>query len=121
MNRIQISQNFSLHEFQCTGYGQAHDHVMLDSELLQKLQQLRTEINRPIIVNSGFRCPQRNAQVGASPTSQHTLGKAADIRVPGMTPNAVAQVAERIGFGGIGIYRTFVHLDTRVGRARWRG
>ena len=121
MNRIKVSTNFSLHEFQCTGAGQVHNHVMLDENLLQKLQQLRTAIGRPIIINSAFRCPQRNAQVGGSPNSQHMLGTAVDIRVNGMTPRQVAAEAEKIGFGGIGIYNTFTHLDTRAGRARWNG
>ena len=122
MNRIKVSPNFSLHEFQCTGAGQVHNHVMLDSKLLAKLQQLRTAIGRPIIINSAFRCPQRNAQVGGSPRSQHMLGTAADIRVNGMTPVQVAAAAEKIGFQGIGTYRTFTHVDTRTGpRARWNG
>ena len=121
MNKIQIAKNFSLHEFQCTGSGHAHNHVMLDEVLLAKLQQLRYAINKPIIINSAFRCPQRNTAVGGSPKSQHLLGKAVDIRVNGMTPRQVAAAAEKIGFGGIGIYNTFTHLDTRAGRVRWNG
>lgn len=121
MNRIQITKNFSLHEFQCTGSGQVHDHVMLDEVLLAKLQQLRDAINRPIIINSAFRCPVRNREVGGAAQSQHLYGTAVDIRVNGMTPRQVAADAEKIGFGGIGTYNTFVHLDTRAGKARWNG
>lgn len=120
MNRIKVSTNFSLHEFQCTGSGQVHDHVMLCEDLLDRLQKLRTAIGRPIIINSGFRCPIRNTQVGGSPTSQHLQGRAVDIRVNGITPVQIAAAAEGVGFKGIGTYNTFVHLDTRVGpRARW--
>ena len=122
MNRIRVATNFMLNEFQCTGSGQVHDHVMLCEDLLGRLQKLRTAIGRPIIINSAFRCPERNRQVGGSPNSQHMLGKAVDIRVNGMTPAQVAAEAEKIGFKGIGIYRNFVHLDTRTGaNSRWNG
>ena len=47
--------------------------------------------NKPIMVNSGFRSLQVNAAVGSKPTSQHCLGCAADIRVPGMTPDEVVK------------------------------
>ena len=43
------------------------------------------------MVNSGFRSLQVNAAVGSKPTSQHCLGCAADIRVPGMTPDEVVR------------------------------
>ena len=43
------------------------------------------------MVNSGYRSPQVNLAVGSKPTSQHCLGCAADIRVPGMTPDEVVQ------------------------------
>lgn len=121
MNKIKVSENFSLHEFQCTGAGQIHDHVMLDEKLLELLQKLRTRINKPITINSGYRCPSRNAAVAGSPTSQHLYGKAADIAVPGMSPNAVAAAAEQVGFTGIGTYNTFTHVDVRPAPARWRG
>ena len=123
MNRIKVSTNFSLHEFQCTGSGASHNHVVLDSKLLAALQQLRTAIGRPIIINSGYRCPQRNSAVGGSPTSRHMQGRAVDIRVTGMTPRQVAAAAEKIpAFRGIGTYSTFTHLDTRPeAPARWNG
>lgn len=119
MNRIKISKNFSLHEFECTH--PQHQHVQLDEVLLEKLQKLRDALGKPIIINSAYRCSLRNSQVGGSPNSQHLLGKAVDIRVNGMSPVQVAAVAERIGFGGIGIYSNFVHVDTRIGKARWNG
>jgi hypothetical protein len=46
---------------------------------------------KPIMVNSAFRSAQVNQAVGSAPTSQHRLGCAADLRVPGMTPNEVVQ------------------------------
>jgi hypothetical protein len=46
---------------------------------------------KPIMVNSAFRSKQVNDAVGSKDTSQHRLGCAADIRVPGMTPDEVVK------------------------------
>ena len=46
---------------------------------------------RPIIINSGFRSKQVNDAVGSKDTSQHRLGCAVDIRVPGLTPDQVVR------------------------------
>ena len=58
---------------------------------------------------------------GGGTPSQHVLGTATDIKVNGFTTDALAAICERVGFDGIGIYRTFVHVDSRGSRARWRG
>jgi len=55
------------------------------------LEQVRSLINKPIIVNSAFRSKPVNDAVGSKDTSQHRIGCAADIRVPGMTPKQVVQ------------------------------
>lgn len=55
------------------------------------LEQVRSLINKPIIVNSAFRSKAVNDAVGSKDTSQHRIGCAADIRVPGMTPKQVVQ------------------------------
>lgn len=43
------------------------------------LQPIRDKINKPIYINSGFRCLELNKAVGGVPSSQHRLGEAADI------------------------------------------
>lgn len=93
----------------------------MDSTLLNKLQILRDEIGKPIIINSGYRTKEYNKKIGGSPKSQHMLGKAADIKVNGMAPEALAKKAEIAGFNGIGIYKTFIHVDVRAKKTRWRG
>lgn len=118
MNNVQVSKNFKLREFQCKD---GNYEVRLDSQLLEKLQALRDRIDRPIIINSGYRTKSYNKLVGGSPNSQHLLGRAADISVATMNPREIAIIAEEIGFGGIGVYNTFVHVDVRNGRARWNG
>ena len=55
------------------------------------LEQVRALLSKPILVNSAFRSKQVNDAVGSRDTSQHRLGCAADIRVPGMSPKQVVQ------------------------------
>lgn len=118
MNNIQVSKNFKLREFQCKDGSQL---VKVDSQLLNKLQQLRDLIKKPIIITSGYRAPAYNKRVGGASGSQHLLGKAADIKVSGISQNQLAKLAEQVGFNGIGIYKTFVHVDVRFRKARWNG
>jgi zinc D-Ala-D-Ala carboxypeptidase len=49
------------------------------------LEPLRSYIGRPIIISSGYRCPEVNKRVGGQPKSQHLKGQAADIHALGMS------------------------------------
>jgi len=46
---------------------------------------------KPIMINSAYRGPEVNAHVGGSKNSQHMVGCAADIKVPGMTPDQICK------------------------------
>ena len=60
--------------------------------LAELLEQVKVAIGgKPVMVNSAFRSKQVNDAVGSKDTSQHRLGCAADIRVPGVTPNDVVK------------------------------
>lgn len=50
--------------------------------LAEMLERIRSTVNAPIIVSSGYRCPQLNALVGGATTSDHPQGHAADIIAP---------------------------------------
>jgi len=116
MNNIKIAENFYLREFECRD---GSHQVMLHSELLRRLQQLRTLLDRPVIITSGYRNPEHNRRVGGAPHSYHLRGMAADITVQGIEPQVLAEAAEKCGFRGIGIYEAFLHVDTRAQAARW--
>ena len=118
INDIQISENFKLSEFQCKGGTQ---EVKVDPYLVVLLQALRKRVGRPITINSGYRTPEHNRRVGGAANSQHLLGTAVDIVINGLTPQEVADEGEKIGFTGIGVYRTFTHLDVRPNKTKWRG
>ena len=60
--------------------------------LAELLEQVKVAIGgKPVMVNSAFRSKQVNDAVGSKDTSQHRLGCAADIRVPGVTPDQVVK------------------------------
>jgi uncharacterized protein YcbK (DUF882 family) len=93
-------------------------------DLLYVIQRYAEELTgtaAPIDILSGYRTVDHNAHVeGAAFNSRHLYGEAADIRIPGMTPGAVAQLALDLGLGGVGQYNKFTHVD--VGRVRtWSG
>lgn len=110
--------NFKVKEFACKD---GSDLVKVDDELVEKLQIMRSYFGSPITINSGYRTKAHNTKVGGSPNSQHLLGKAADIVVKGRTPKIVGEFAKKIGFTGVGIYKDFVHVDTRPTPSYWNG
>ncbi len=107
---LWVVPNFLLKEFECKDGSR---QVVLHGELLRRLQLLREALGRPVIINSGYRNPAHNKAVGGSPNSYHLRGMAADIRVPGVSPQALAKAARKVGFNGIIAYATFVHVDVR--------
>jgi zinc D-Ala-D-Ala carboxypeptidase len=92
-----MTPHFTLAELTYTDHRQ-FDNTPNEKELanLQRLalflEKIRDALGgRPIIVNSGFRSKQVNDAVGSKDTSQHRLGCAVDIRVPGLTPDEVVR------------------------------
>lgn len=123
---MQLTINFSKKEFDSKDGAEMPSNVLPNvRELAQNLQKLRDYLGKSITINSGYRSPKHNLKVGGSPSSQHLLGKAADIVVQGMSPIEIAQIIENLikkgvlKEGGIGIYDTFVHYDIRGKKARW--
>jgi Peptidase M15./Putative peptidoglycan binding domain. len=118
LEKLDKVKHFKLKEFACKHCGE----IKVDINLLLKLEELRTAIgNRPIIINSGYRCPTHNKNVGGATKSQHMYGKAADIRVKDMSPRTLEKFADTVfANGGVGMGgQNIVHVDTRGHRARW--
>ena len=113
--------HFTDKEFRCRHCGKLPAGG-IDKRLLIMLEQLRKQIgNRPIIINSGYRCPEHNKASGGAKNSQHLYGRAADIRVNGMSPRELEKYCDKlfvndgVGMGG----QNIVHVDTRGHKARW--
>ena len=116
---MKLSENFGRHEFACK-CGCGFDTV--DAALVAVLENLRGKLmGKPVLINSGCRCPAHNARVKGSPKSMHLRGKAADIRVVGMDAETVADCLEDLYPEDLGIGRAkgFVHVDVRGVKARF--
>lgn len=123
---MKITKNFSKREFDSKDGARMPDDVYDNIiGVAINLQVLRDTLNAPIIINSGYRSPQHNKEVGGVPNSQHVKGMAADIKSSHYTSKEISEVIEKLiaegsmEEGGIGIYNTFVHYDTRGYKARW--
>ena len=115
-----LSTNFKVKEFACTD---GSDPIFIDSDLVNVLQKIRAHFGKAVTITSAYRTPSRNKAVGGETYSQHLYGRAADIKVNGVTPAKVAAYAETLlkNKGGIGIYSTFTHIDVRATKSRWNG
>lgn len=107
--------NFKVKEFACND---GSDEILIDGNLVRYLQRER-DLYGPTTINSGYRTPSYNAKVGGVPNSQHVQGKASDTVCKNGSPLEVAMTAEAMGMGGIGLYSSFTHIDTRDGKSRW--
>ena len=119
INDITISPHFNLSEFACP----CCNRVMLHPKLLLKLIELRKILERPVYINSGYRCSRYNHQIGGVANSYHRIGLAVDIKVKDINLITLLEVCENIDFAGIGFYekKNFLHLDVRpTKRIRWR-
>ena len=110
---MNLSPHFTLEELTFTDHRE-FDNTPNDAEknnlkrLAEFLEQVKTVLGgKPIMVNSAFRCKQVNDAVGSKDTSQHRIGCAADIRVPGMTPDEVVKAVIASGIGYDQIIREF--------------
>jgi len=104
--------NFAASEFKCRHCGK----VDMKPEFMSLLQQLRTTYNKPMIISSGYRCPDHPIEARKSKPGAHASGQAADVAVQGTDAYEVLKIAFALGFSGIGVQQKgggrFIHLDT---------
>lgn len=112
----QITPHFSLEELTASETaernGWDNNPNGYERENLARLADLLEQVKvvlggKPIMINSAFRSKQVNDAVGSKDTSQHRLGCAADIRVPGMTPDQVVKAVMISGINFDQIIREF--------------
>ncbi len=113
---FKLRSNFWISEFSCPHCGSVH----VSEELADRLQLLRSTCKAPVIIVSGYRCKEYNDSIpGADPDSFHIKGMAADIHITGYEPEEIYYLADKLGFKGIGIYDTWVHVDVASYIHRW--
>lgn len=117
----QITAHFNSAEFICKCKNKSCATTEIDPALVTTLQRIRDHFGAEVTINSAYRCKKHNAAVGGAKSSKHLYGQAADIKVEGVRPKTVAQYAESIDVLGIGLYDSFVHIDTRTKKFYWKG
>lgn len=101
---------FKLKDFDCQETGENK----MNNEFLAKLDALREACGFPFIVTSGYRSPSHSIEAKKVIPGTHAQGIAADIKVNGGNQRyMIVKKALDLGFTGIGIAKTFVHVDTR--------
>jgi zinc D-Ala-D-Ala carboxypeptidase len=133
---MQISEHFSLDELTRSSTAtQIGDPNQPGEAALASLKTLCTKVLEPVRlhfgqsvrINSGYRSPRTNSAVGSSSTSQHRLGEAADLEIPGITNAEIAiWIRDHLAFDQLILenYRPgvagsgWVHVSYRAGRLR---
>ena len=109
---MNLSPNFTLEELTRSeaaarnGWDNSPNEAELENlkRLAALLQDVKAAVGgKPVLINSGFRSKQVNDAVGSKDSSQHRLGCAADLLVPGMTPRQVVEacIAAKVPFDQI--------------------
>ena len=102
---------FKSEEFDCSWSNENH----MAPEFLEMLDNLREECDFPFVITSGYRCPWHPDEIKKDKPGTHSRGIAADIRVSGGNQRYILiQKALELGFTGIGVAKTFIHVDTRL-------
>lgn len=126
---LKLAPHFTVAELASSG-STRFPVARIDPKLVECLEKIRVAVGRPVRVVSGYRSWGYNKRLyekwGKEPTlSQHCSGRAADIRISGMTGYEIAEVAIRecgcaLGIGlGMGSDGNGVHIDTRGVWAHW--
>jgi zinc D-Ala-D-Ala carboxypeptidase len=113
---MNLTPSFTLDELTASESAERNgwDNSPNDAELenLKRLADFLEQVKvvlggKPIMINSAFRSKKVNDSVGSKDTSQHRIGCAADIRVPGMTPDEVVRKVIASGIGYDQVIREF--------------
>ena len=103
---------FEIREFACKCCGQLPPSVEQNLLALVKhvLDPARERLGMPITVNSGYRCPKHNAEVGGVKNSQHLKGEAADITCA--DNKKLLEIIKQLGnYDQLIVYPTFLHVS----------
>ena len=101
---------FKVEDFDCQETGENR----MEPEFIERLDELREACGFPFIITSGYRSPSHSIEKRKAKPGTHAQGIAADIRVSGgVQRRIIIEKAIELGFNGIGVAKTFVHVDIR--------
>lgn len=103
---------FKLSDFNCKETGNNE----MSEEFLEKLDDLRHKCGFPFIITSGYRDPSHSIEARKAKAGTHAQGIASDIRINnGNEAYDIIKNAQSMGFNGIGVAKSFIHVDIRKG------
>lgn len=119
--REQVSDHFWSTDFDCPCKQPDCRVTSISVSLIDKLETLRSLAGQPVTVDKGggCRCEWYEKDLGsrgmriAKKLSQHILGKAADISIPGLSGAEIESLARRVGFRAVGVAKNWAHVDER--------
>lgn len=131
MLKDKPSRHFTWKELQCKGC--KRDYCItpmspmcnVSPRSIKRLQALRNLVNKPLTILSAARCPEHNEAVGGKINSFHLStaereSQAFDIKWPkGVPRDEFVRMAQSLGFTGVGLYSTFIHVDDRMHPVVW--
>jgi uncharacterized protein YcbK (DUF882 family) len=86
----------------------------ISEAFVHHLDELREACGFPFTINSGYRSPQHSKERVKDKPGEHTRG-AADIKcLDGVSRRSIVRNALELGFTGVGVAKTFVHVDDRT-------
>jgi len=108
--RMSAFKYFKLSDFNCQETGENE----MDLDFIMSLDELREACGFPFVITSGYRSPRHSLEAKKSSPGQHAQGIAADIAVSGGAQRwTIVTKAIEQGFTGIGVAKTFIHVDRR--------
>lgn len=110
--------SFKSAEFRCRHCGKEQ----MQPAFMERLQSLRNEFG-PMVITSGWRCPDHPVEKAKAHPGMHSTGMAADVAVQGADAVRLLRLALGLGFTGVGVQQKgagrFIHLDLRAVPAIW--
>lgn len=105
-------KNFKPSDMTCKATGE----VKYDPVFMDRLQALREQFGKPMIISSGYRSPKHPIEARKAKPGSHASGRAVDVRVSGADALRLIELALGLGFTGIGVSQkagkpVFIHLD----------
>ena len=109
-----VTPHFKVKELEChCGCGRMGMH----DDMLRVLEEIRTEMKRPLYLTSAFRCREHNNKISQVKNGPHTTGKAVDILISGADCLRLLDIARKHGVSGVGLAqrgehkRRYCHID----------
>lgn len=128
-NSTNLTENFSSVEFDCQCSFDSCKKTWIHRDLVTRLQDVRDEYGEPLVITSGYRCAQHQAELRSNPLlktsrnkSTHEMGSAVDIRPVVVNEDSMSRLLEILEryFKSIGLAKNFYHVDMRFDKEKRR-